>query len=44
MALAKCDLASNWKLDGEVKDHLDAGGPTQVKVRGCADAGYDCTA
>jgi hypothetical protein len=30
--LVMCDLACNWKLDGEVKGHIDAGGAVKVKV------------
>jgi len=30
--LVMCDLACDWKLDGEVKDHIDAGGSAKVKV------------
>ena len=27
-----CDLACNWKLDGEAKGHIDAGGSAKVRV------------
>ena len=30
--LVMCDLECNWKLDGEVKGHIDAGGSAKVKV------------
>jgi hypothetical protein len=30
--LVMCDLKCNWKLDGEVKGHIDAGGSAKVKV------------
>jgi len=30
--LVMCDLACNWKLDGEAKGHIDAGGSAKVKV------------
>jgi hypothetical protein len=30
--LAMCDLACNWKLDGEAKGHIDAGGSAKAKV------------
>jgi uncharacterized protein len=30
--LVVCDLACNWKLDGEAKGHIDAGGSAKVKV------------
>ena len=30
--LVMCDLVCNWKLDGEVKGHIDAGGSVKVKV------------
>ena len=30
--LVMCDLACNWKLDGEAKGHIDAGGMAKVKV------------
>jgi hypothetical protein len=30
--LVMCDLACNWKLDGESKGHIDAGGSAKVKV------------
>ena len=28
--LAMCDLACNWKLDGEAKGHIDAGGSAKA--------------
>jgi hypothetical protein len=30
--LVMCDLVCDWKLDGEVKGHIDAGGSAKVKV------------
>jgi hypothetical protein len=30
--LVMCDLVCNWKLDGQVKGHIDAGGSAKVKV------------
>ena len=30
--LVMCDLACNWKLDGEVKGRIDAGGSAKAKV------------
>jgi hypothetical protein len=30
--LVICDVLCNWKLDGEVKGHIDAGGSAKVKV------------
>jgi hypothetical protein len=30
--LVMCDLACNWKLDGETKDHIDAGGAAKARV------------
>ena len=30
--LVMCDLACNWKLDGEAKGHMDAGGSAKAKV------------
>lgn len=30
--LVLCDLPCEWKLDGEVKGHIDAGGSVKVKV------------
>jgi hypothetical protein len=30
--LVMCDLVCNWKLDGEVKGHIYAGGSVKVKV------------
>jgi protein-disulfide isomerase len=30
--LVMCDLACNWKLDGEAKGHIDAGGAAKAKV------------
>lgn len=30
--LVMCDVVCNWKLDGEVKGHIDAGGSAKVKV------------
>jgi hypothetical protein len=30
--LVMCDLACNWKLDGEAKGRIDAGGTAKVKV------------
>jgi uncharacterized protein len=30
--LVMCDLACNWKLDGEAKGRIDAGGSAKVKV------------
>jgi hypothetical protein len=32
MLLVLCDLACNWKLDGESKGRIDAGGSTKAKV------------
>jgi hypothetical protein len=31
--LVMCDLACNWKLDGEAKGHIDAGDSAKVKVQ-----------
>jgi len=30
--LVMCDLACNWKLDGETKGHIDAGGSAKAKI------------
>jgi hypothetical protein len=30
--LVMCDLACNWKLDGEAKGHIEAGGSAKTKV------------
>jgi TPR repeat protein len=30
--LVMCDLACNWKLDGEAKGHIDAGGAAKARV------------
>jgi hypothetical protein len=30
--LVMCDLACNWKLDGEAKGHIEAGGSAKAKV------------
>jgi TPR repeat protein len=30
--LVMCDLACNWKLDGETKGHIDAGGAAKARV------------
>ena len=30
--LVMCDLACNWKLDGETKGRIDAGGAAKAKV------------
>lgn len=30
--LVMCDLACDWKLDGEMKGHIDAGGSAKAKV------------
>jgi hypothetical protein len=30
--LVMCDMVCNWKLDGEAKGHIDAGGSAKVKV------------
>jgi len=30
--LVMCDIACNWKLDGEAKGHIEAGGAAKVKV------------
>jgi hypothetical protein len=30
--LVMCDLVCNWKLDGKVQGHIDAGGSAKVKV------------
>jgi hypothetical protein len=46
--LVMCDLVCNWKLDGEIKGQIDAGGSTKVKVEpgqhmveGTTDDGVD---
>jgi len=31
--LVMCDLACNWKLDGELKGHIDAGGSAKTNVK-----------
>ena len=30
--LVMCDLTCNWKLDGETKGHIDAGGSAKSKI------------
>jgi hypothetical protein len=46
--LVMCDLACNWKLDGEAKGHIEAGGSAKAKVElgqhlvaGATDDGTD---